>query len=148
MEEGITLESGLRMMTDIFGEELTVEDLQRESAIDNSFDFKMDMYYDEATDTLKPITEELRTEAGILPALNKLPEKVFGKLMYIMCIKLKTNSLAAVVNIENSATGKSEILKVLTKEETKEEEEPEIVPDSKKAIVKTIDIPKPKEEKT
>ncbi len=147
MEEGITLESGLRMMTDIFGEELTVEDLQRESAIDSSFDFKMDMYYDEATDTLKPITEELRTEAGILPALNKLPEKVFGKLMYIMCIKLKTNSLAAVVNIENSATGKSEILKVLTKEETKEEEEPEIVPDSKKAIVKTIDIPKPKEEK-
>ena len=137
MDSEITLESGMRMMSTIFKEELTVEDLKRESAIDNDFDFKSDIYYDESTDKFVPITEELRTEAGLLPALNKLPEKVFGKLLYIMCNKLKTSTLAVTSQIDNTVSEKSEIFKVLTKEEPKEEEHNNTVVEDKKSLVKT-----------
>ena len=137
MEE-ITLESGLKIIADIFQEELTLEDLTMESAIDKNIDFKVDLWYDEETDTLKPITEEMTTESALLQKLNKVPEKVLGKLIYIMCNKLKTSSLEITLNMDTTLSEKSEIFKVLTK---KEPEVIEAKPTTVEVVNKNVTTP-------
>lgn len=111
--EELSLESAIPMLNSIFTEEVVSESIEE-------LKFEMDMYYKEESDKFTFNTEEdLTNESGVLKKLNKLPEKVIGKLLYIMCNKLKASAIEISSNISGEAKD-TKIFKVLTKEEPTE----------------------------
>ena len=111
--EELSLESAIPMLNSIFTEEVVSETIEE-------LKFEMDMYYKEESDKFTFNTEEdLTNESGVFKKLNKLPEKVIGKLLYIMCNKLKASAIEISSNISGEAKD-TKIFKVLTKEEPTE----------------------------
>ena len=111
--EELSLESAIPMLNSIFTEEVVNESIEE-------LKFEMDMYYKEESDKFTFNTEEdLTNESGVFKKLNKLPEKVIGKLLYIMCNKLKASAIEVSSNISGEAKD-TKIFKVLTKEEPTE----------------------------
>ena len=111
--EELSLESAIPMLNSIFTEEVVNESIEE-------LKFEMDMYYKEESDKFTFNTEEdLTNESGVFKKLNKLPEKVIGKLLYIMCNKLKASAIEISSNISGEAKD-TKIFKVLTKEEPTE----------------------------
>ena len=111
--EELSLESAIPMLNSIFTEEVVNESIEE-------LKFEMDIQYKEESDKFTFNTEEdLTNESGVFKKLNKLPEKVIGKLLYIMCNKLKASAIEISSNISGEAKD-TKIFKVLTKEEPTE----------------------------
>ena len=111
--EELSLESAIPMLNSIFTEEVVNESIEE-------LKFEMDMYYKEESDKFTfNAKEDLTNESGVFKKLNKLPEKVIGKLLYIMCNKLKASAIEISSNISGEAKD-TKIFKVLTKEEPTE----------------------------
>ena len=111
--EELSLESAIPMLNSIFTEEVVNESIEE-------LKFEMDMYYKEESDKFTfNAKEDLTNESSVFKKLNKLPEKVIGKLLYIMCNKLKASAIEISSNISGEAKD-TKIFKVLTKEEPTE----------------------------
>ena len=83
---------------------LNICDSMEEITTESGFDFDIDLHIMESKDG-EIVISDLTTENAVIPRLTKLPEKTFGKLLYIMFNKLNTNIGLENVEVTNNIVG-------------------------------------------